>query len=107
MSADSTSGRPASGGDARARTGAARRPLVPGPVSQARPPRTTWDVVERRHLLRSLSRSVEQHPLTLVCAPAGSGKTVLVADWARRRKGKRAVAWVSVTERDEQPGVFW
>jgi LuxR family maltose regulon positive regulatory protein len=81
--------------------------LVPPPVSQARPPRPAFGVVERRSLLRRLTRSVEAVPLTLVRAPAGSGKTVLVADWAQRRTSKRPVAWLTMTERDEQPGVFW
>jgi LuxR family maltose regulon positive regulatory protein len=32
--------------------------------------------------------------LLVVCAPAGFGKTSLLADWARR--GDRAVAWLSL-----------
>jgi LuxR family transcriptional regulator, maltose regulon positive regulatory protein len=86
---------------------ASGRPVVPPPASQARPPRPEVCVVERRHLLRRLTRSVEGAPLTLVCAPAGSGKTVLVADWAERRASTRPVAWLTLTERDAQPGVFW
>src|SRR5262245_8551761 len=84
------------------------RPLVPPPGSQARPPRTACDVVERQQLLRRLSRYVDQVPLTLICAPAGTGKTVLAADWANRRANRGAsVAWLTLTERDNQPGVFW
>ena len=37
-------------------------------------------------------------PLTLVCAPAGFGKTTLVADWVRQRELK--TAWVSLDEGD-------
>jgi MFS family permease len=38
-------------------------------------------VVERRALFDLLDRGV-QGPVTLVCAPAGSGKTMLVRSWS-------------------------
>jgi len=43
--------------------------------------------------------------LALVCAPAGFGKTVLLADWAR--VGRRPVAWLSLDEADNDPARFW
>ena len=43
--------------------------------------------------------------LVLVCAPAGSGKTALLADWARC--GRRPVAWLSLDEGDNDPARFW
>ena len=43
--------------------------------------------------------------VVLVCAPAGSGKTMLVADWARR--GGRPVAWLSLDTGDNDPARFW
>ena len=43
--------------------------------------------------------------LVLVCAPAGSGKTVLLADWARH--GGRPVAWLSLDAGDNDPARFW
>ncbi len=43
--------------------------------------------------------------LVLVCAPAGSGKTVLLADWARREN--RPVAWLSLGTGDNDPARFW
>ena len=43
--------------------------------------------------------------LVLVCAPAGSGKTVLLADWARH--GGRPVAWLSLDAADSDPARFW
>ncbi len=43
--------------------------------------------------------------LVLACAPAGYGKTALVADWARR--GTRAVAWLSLDTTDNDPARFW
>jgi len=43
--------------------------------------------------------------LVLVCAPAGSGKTALLADWTRR--GRRPVAWLSLDAGDNDPARFW
>ena len=58
-------------------------------------PRTT--LVE--HLLAS-----QATPFVCVVAPAGYGKTTLLAQWAAR-KGDR-VAWVSVDRRDNDPVVL-
>jgi LuxR family maltose regulon positive regulatory protein len=44
--------------------------------------------------------------LTLVSAPAGFGKTTLVTEWLAEA-GRPAVAWVSLDERDNDPGTFW
>src|ERR1700730_4605786 len=41
----------------------------------------------------------------LVCAPAGSGKTALLADWARG--GERPVAWLGLDGGDSDPARFW
>jgi LuxR family transcriptional regulator, maltose regulon positive regulatory protein len=43
--------------------------------------------------------------LTLVCAPAGFGKTALLADWARG--SRRPVAWLSLDAQDNDPARFW
>jgi LuxR family transcriptional regulator, maltose regulon positive regulatory protein len=43
--------------------------------------------------------------LVVVCAPAGAGKTALLADWARR--GQRPVAWLSLDAGDNDPARFW
>src|SRR5215831_5396996 len=43
--------------------------------------------------------------MTLVCAPAGSGKTALLAAWASG--GQWPVAWLSLDEGDNDPARFW
>ena len=43
--------------------------------------------------------------LVLVCAPAGFGKTALLADWLR--SGGRPVAWLSLDAADNDPVRFW
>ena len=43
--------------------------------------------------------------LTLVCAPAGFGKTSLLAGWTHR--GQRPVAWLSLDAGDNDPARFW
>jgi LuxR family transcriptional regulator, maltose regulon positive regulatory protein len=43
--------------------------------------------------------------LTLVCAPAGFGKTALLAHWARSLQ--RPVAWLSLDGGDNDPARFW
>ncbi|MGH8834668.1 MAG: helix-turn-helix transcriptional regulator, partial [Actinomycetes bacterium] len=74
---------------------------------QVRPPRLPIRVVERGRLLDRVSQAVEDVPFTLIRAPAGAGKTVLAAAWARRRGQEHPVAWLTLTHRDEQPAVFW
>ena len=54
------------------------------------------------HSLRAWSR-----PLTLVYGPAGSGKTMLVAQWAASVKEERRVAWLSLEADDSDPARFW
>ncbi len=63
-------------------------------------------LVERPRLFELLDRGTER-PVTLLAAPAGSGKTMLVSSWLRSRAEPVATAWVSV-ERDEADATrFW
>lgn len=59
--------------------------------------------VVRPRLLSVLDQAHEVMAV-LVCAPAGSGKTLLLADWARGRDG---VAWVSLDSDDNDDRRFW
>ncbi len=64
-------------------------------------------LVARPRLTERLSRGVESK-LTLISAPAGFGKTSLLAEWlASAPAGSRSVAWLSLDRADNQPAVFW
>ncbi len=64
-------------------------------------------VVPRPRLFDHLTNGV-RGPLTLVSAPAGSGKTVLVSSWVRNGDPLPGpVVWISLEEEDQLPGVFW
>ena len=60
--------------------------------------------VSRPRLMTRLDEGLARG-LILACAPAGYGKTVLLADWARR--GGRPVAWLSLDAGDNDPARFW
>ena len=70
-------------------------------------PRRQRDLVARPRLSERLSRGAEL-ALTLVSAPAGFGKTTLLTQWlAARPADRRSVAWLSLDQRDNDPGLFW
>jgi LuxR family maltose regulon positive regulatory protein len=70
-------------------------------------PRRQRDLVARPRLSERLSRGVES-ALTLVSAPAGFGKTTLLTQWlAAGPADSRSVAWLSLDQRDNDPGLFW
>ncbi|GCE22098.1 LuxR C-terminal-related transcriptional regulator [Dictyobacter kobayashii] len=46
--------------------------------------------------------------LTLISAPAGFGKTMLLCDWlSSQKESPRSVAWITVDERDNDLRRFW
>ena len=70
-------------------------------------PRQRRGHVARPRLSERLSRAGESK-LTLVSAPAGFGKTTLLAQWlAAAPADGRSVAWLSLDQRDNDPALFW
>ena len=57
--------------------------------------------LRRERLLRRLAQSTHV-PLTLLVAPAGYGKTTLLAHWLQ--EDPRAVAWIELDEADDDAG---
>lgn len=64
------------------------------------------DVIHRPHLIEQVTAGLKAgHSLTLVSAPAGYGKTTLVAEWISTSQEK--VAWLSLDEQDNNETRFW
>jgi LuxR family transcriptional regulator, maltose regulon positive regulatory protein len=70
-------------------------------------PSQTHTLIPRPRLNAQLSLSL-QHQLTLVSAPAGFGKTTLLASWVQSLPlGHPHVVWVSLDEGDNDTLRFW
>ena len=67
-------------------------------------PRPQADLVPRPRLAEALDKGMAR-ALIVVSAPAGFGKTALLADWIRE-EGKLA-AWLSLDPADNDPARFW
>lgn len=78
---------------------------MPAPILATKlfvpPPRAK--IVLRLHLNEQLNAAL-QRKLTLVSAPAGFGKTTLVAEWCNLQKAE--IAWLSLDEEDSDPARF-
>ncbi|AEA26419.1 ATP-dependent transcriptional regulator, MalT-like, LuxR family [Pseudonocardia dioxanivorans CB1190] len=73
----------------------------PSPV----PPPLPRELVPRPALRAALDEGAGR-AVTLVCAPAGFGKSVAVADWVRRGDTTPSV-WLSLTEEHDDPVRLW
>lgn len=70
-------------------------------------PKWRAGLVSRARLVQRLEQGVDRK-LTLVSAPAGFGKTTLLAEWlSTSRNSGRAVAWISLDPSDNDPARFW
>lgn len=70
------------------------------------PPRSPGSLQLRDRLLRRLDAATGS-ALTLVCAPAGFGKTTLLVQWYHHRQQQGdALAWLSMDEDDGPPALF-
>jgi LuxR family maltose regulon positive regulatory protein len=72
-------------------------------TTKLHPPRRRRTLIDRPRL-RDLGTRATRPALTLVSAPAGFGKTTLVADWF---SGEHTTAWLSLDPRDDDPERFW
>src|ERR1700749_2734073 len=69
----------------------------------APPARKEW--VPRTELIRGLAGGTAK--LVLVGAPAGFGKSTLVAQWGASAAEARPFAWISLDPGDDDPGRLW
>jgi ATP/maltotriose-dependent transcriptional regulator MalT len=70
------------------------------------PPHPAGRTLVRERLLEMLRDGSGGHRLTLIAAPGGYGKTLLLSSWVSSEK-ERPVAWVSIDDRDDDPVVLW
>jgi ATP/maltotriose-dependent transcriptional regulator MalT len=70
-------------------------------LSRIRPPELPANFLSRRHLFELIDGRAPGY--TMVVAPAGYGKTSLIAEWAKQSKKK--VIWYTMSENDSSVGV--
>jgi LuxR family maltose regulon positive regulatory protein len=64
-------------------------------------------LISRPRLSALLDKKLK-YPFTLVSAPAGFGKTTLLASWSQSLQASHhQVAWISLDEEDNDPRLFW
>jgi LuxR family maltose regulon positive regulatory protein len=64
-------------------------------------------LVSRPRLIERMHQGIERK-LTLISAPAGFGKTTLLAEWlAATPVSERDAGWVSLDQSDNDPAFFW
>lgn len=69
--------------------------------AKIQPPRQRVDLIERPGLEEALGLAIQQHPLTLLLAPAGYGKTAVLSRAIRALPEGCSLAWLSVDEDDQ------
>ena len=79
------------------------RPLV---TTKLNAPSLRKGLVERPRLGERMRRGTESK-LTLISAPAGFGKTTLLAEWLAGSGGGQRVAWLSLDQTDDEVTAFW
>src|ERR1700747_2921656 len=72
--------------------------------TKLRPPGPRPDFLPRPRLAERLDEALGRG-LVVGCAPAGYGKTSLLASWARH--SPQPVAWLSLDTSDNDPARFW
>jgi len=70
-------------------------------LSRIRPPELPSNFLSRRHLFELIDDRAPGY--TMVVAPAGYGKTSLIAEWAKQSKKK--VVWYTMSETDSSIGL--
>ena len=90
-------------------TGSHQEAVLQAPLLETKlyRPRAPRGLVPRPRLSDRLDRGTASK-LTLISAPAGFGKTTVLADWlAARPSSETALAWLSLDRDDNNPRTFW
>jgi LuxR family transcriptional regulator, maltose regulon positive regulatory protein len=87
-------------------------PLIALRQTKLHRPRPTRHLVVRQRLWEALDKG-KAHPLILICAPAGYGKTTLVSSWIesmqegdKQRSVRMPATWLSLDNSDSDLGLF-
>ena len=81
-------------------------PPVRIPASKIAVPELPAEFTTRPLLLNLLDMATPGQ-VVVVSAPAGSGKTLLLADWVRTTEGAPETAWVALDPDDDEPRRLW
>ena len=74
------------------------------------PPRLATPLITRPHLMERLDDTILACSLTMLCAPAGYGKTTLIGQWVAERSARGTapqLAWIMLDASDNDPARFW
>ena len=74
--------------------------------TKLRAPRIRSELVERPELVARL-REGRRRALTLVCAPAGYGKSTLLAQWVDSDRERTPFVWLALDPSDSDPTRLW
>jgi LuxR family maltose regulon positive regulatory protein len=69
--------------------------------TKIQPPRQRSGLIPRARLQERLAEALAQRPLTLLCAPAGFGKTAALTSQIAQLPPGTALAWISADEDDD------
>ena len=81
------------------------QPLAPLLMVKLAPPALPPGVLPRPDVVEPLVDGAEQ--LALISAPAGWGKTSLLAEWLGAEQGRRSTAFLRLDEGDDAGPLFW
>lgn len=76
------------------------------PQTRLHPLQIGDDILRRPFLLTRLQQAITNHPFTLISAPAGSGKTTLVAAWLHDHP-TLPVTWLRLAEEENELAGFF
>ena len=84
------------------------KPLEPSVLlaTKLHVPALRHELISRAGLVKALSAGGSRK-LTLLDAPAGWGKTTLLAQWVTNEQGHHQFAWLSLDRADNDPARFW
>jgi len=81
---------------------ASRSPIL---ASKLTAPAAVPRTLNRQRLIDRMDQELKKHPMLLLCAPAGFGKTALLQQWAEWAGTEPA--WYTLDPGDNDPARFW